>query len=504
MKEIKNVIIQAGGSGTRLGRHTSNKPKCLVEIDGKTLLQMQLEIHSGKRVVVIGDYKIDVLRKYVKTFLSKHDVRIVDASGNKGTLSGLKDAITEIDPEEPILLVWSDLLFQKSIDTHRGDIQVMVTDEFPCRYFLSDSLEIVKETTSKNGIIGSFTFKNKSVLKDIEESGSLVGDWMTNVLGNFDIVRTKMTGVREVGEISHLQKNSSDITCRFFNNISVANGLVKKSCIDNDYLDVIENEKNWYKHVLKHGFNRIPDIKSYEPFVMEFINGTHGHRSGTKWSNDEKKQIFRNICDTLTELHSLERIKASKSDVRDMYLHKTLERVNSVRDLIPFLNEDTLIINGNECANPFSKNRYEHFKEKVSNIDVESFCIVHGDPTFNNFLIKDNKSIVLYDPRGSFSSTKVYGDPDYDWAKLFYSMIGNYDSVNDKNFEIRYKGSEISYSMESNGWEFLEEDFFKISKTNPETINLLNCLIWFSLCGYVRDYDSVLMSYVRGVELWQK
>ena len=69
-----NVIIQAGGLGSRLGRHTKNKPKCLVEFEGKTLLQRQLEKYSDEKIFIIADYKSTVLEKYVVTFFSNYNI----------------------------------------------------------------------------------------------------------------------------------------------------------------------------------------------------------------------------------------------------------------------------------------------------------------------------------------------------------------------------------------------------------------------------------------------
>jgi len=502
--EINHVIIQAGGKGVRLGHHTRNKPKCLVEVNGKTLLQRQLELYHDKKITIIADYKINILRSYIDAFLSEYDISIVDASDGFGTISGLRKSVENYNENVPFLLVWSDLIFDKRITESKGDVQVFVTDNFPCRYYMSDNLDIIKEKTSQNGILGAFTFRCKSVLKSLPESGSLVGEWMKTNEEEQKFVRTKIDFVREVGEFHHLQEEKPTVTSRFFNKISINNGLVTKECIVDEYRNVIEDEKGWYKVVSSLGFSDIPKIVSYEPFVMEYIDGTQGHKSRDKWDAEEKKEILENICETLSRLHSLKKVKPNKNDLEDMYLKKTLDRVQKISSLLPFYEEDTIIINDEEYQNPFSKNNKNNFCEKIKEIDSSEFCTIHGDPTFNNFLIKNDKSIVLYDPRGSFSSTKVYGDPNYDWAKLFYSIVGNYDSVNDKNFDIGCENNVVNYSLQSNGWEFLEDYFYKKSQTDPNNIRIITCLIWFSLCGYVRDYDSILMSYIRGVELWKK
>lgn len=59
-----NVLILAAGEGTRLRPYTLDYPKCMVEIDGESLIDRQLSIlnHVGiKDIVLIGGYKIEML-----------------------------------------------------------------------------------------------------------------------------------------------------------------------------------------------------------------------------------------------------------------------------------------------------------------------------------------------------------------------------------------------------------------------------------------------------------
>ena len=58
------AIILAAGQGTRLRPYTLDRPKCLVEIDGTSLLERQLAVLSAeniRQVVLIGGYRADML-----------------------------------------------------------------------------------------------------------------------------------------------------------------------------------------------------------------------------------------------------------------------------------------------------------------------------------------------------------------------------------------------------------------------------------------------------------
>ncbi len=60
-----NAIILAAGEGTRLRPHTLDRPKCLVEIDGRSLLDRQLAVLTSEQVnpIVIGGYRAEMLAR---------------------------------------------------------------------------------------------------------------------------------------------------------------------------------------------------------------------------------------------------------------------------------------------------------------------------------------------------------------------------------------------------------------------------------------------------------
>ena len=60
-----------------------------------------------------------------------------------------------------------------------------------------------------------------------------------------------------------------------------------------------------------------------------------------------------------------------------------------------------------------------------------------------------------------------------------------------------------SFKSNIENYGVLQNNKFEIYIRPPDI--LLNSLIWFSLAGYViEDYDSILMSFIKGVEYWNK
>ena len=108
------IIIQAGGKGTRLEGLTRNKPKCLVPVNNLPIILYAFEKFKNSEFIIIADYKIDVLRKYLECFASQYKYKIIQAK-KLGTISGIKEAITSLKAKEPFMIMWCDLILSGKI-----------------------------------------------------------------------------------------------------------------------------------------------------------------------------------------------------------------------------------------------------------------------------------------------------------------------------------------------------------------------------------------------------
>jgi thiamine kinase-like enzyme len=230
---------------------------------------------------------------------------------------------------------------------------------------------------------------------------------------------------------------------------------------------------------------------------MERINGKNIY----EYSNlptDGKRVILQKLVSALKELHSLERLPADSFSIKEAYFNKTMSRLQRIRDLIPLADQKTININGRECRNIYYHKR--ELEQKLDSIRCDSFVFIHGDCTFSNLMLKNDTEPVFIDPRGYFGHTELYGDPNYDWAKLYYSVAGNYDRFNLKDFRLTIDNKYIDLKIASNLWEGLEQEFFDLSGTDERTIKLLHAIIWLSLTTYAwQDYDSICGAFYNGL-----
>ena len=501
LKDIEFVVIQSGGIGSRMGKYTSNKPKCLIPYKGKTIIEHLINFFENKKIFIICDHMKDILQSYVREILKRKDIVFIE-SPEKSTTSGLEIFFNHIEYKTPFIVMWSDLILEDNFDANfKKPISVGLTNNFECRWSVENN-KMIKKTSTKNGIIGFFSFSCKSNIENFNSSLSIVGGNLSK-LPEENIEYFEIKKIFEIGTENLYEKILSETTkCRFFNEVQKdeINDIVIKKCIDKNYNNLLDNEINWYK-ILNDKVNFTPKLISENPMTLNLIKGNHIF--DMELSYDEKNKIINSIIQNLNKLHSLEETDSNYSDMEEIYLNKTINRVDSIKSIIPNFSNEEIIINNKLCKNPFHPKNINYFISEIKKTFVDKYNIIHGDPTFSNILIDDNFESFLIDPRGIFGYTKIYGDKNYDWAKLFYSVNGNYDSINSKKFKVSFNGDIVFLDIKSNGFEEFSEKIIMSSKMTTSLMHLHHSLIWLSLTGYVKeDIDSVLYSFYYGIYLW--
>lgn len=120
-------IILAAGMGSRLKKLTQNKPKCMVEVSGTTLIERalrQLDKLKLNRIVIVTGYSCETLINFIEGFDINTPIvfvnnEIYDKTNNIYSLYLAKDYLESDDT----LLLESDLIFENSI------LQQLVNDK---------------------------------------------------------------------------------------------------------------------------------------------------------------------------------------------------------------------------------------------------------------------------------------------------------------------------------------------------------------------------------------
>ena len=151
-----NALILAAGLGTRLGELTSDRPKALVEVAGRTMLEHQLHHLSavGFDKFVINIHHFAAL---VREYLEAHgnfglDIRLSDESGMLlDTGGGIRKAMRLFDDEQPVLVHNVDIfscvdlraLYCGHIESG-ADATLLVAERSTSRYLYFDSQGLLR------------------------------------------------------------------------------------------------------------------------------------------------------------------------------------------------------------------------------------------------------------------------------------------------------------------------------------------------------------------------
>lgn len=488
------IIVQAGGKGTRLGHLTRNKPKALVPIDNLPMLFHLFRKYPESKYIIIGDYKYDVLERYLAAF-AEVDYQMVCASGNAGTCAGLKDSVAKLPQNQPFMLIWSDLILPAEFDLpDKPGNYIGVAKDFLCRWKYENG-RFAEEASDTYGVSGVFVFEDGADLAHVPEEGEFVR-WLAGTGLTFQSL--PLYRVKEYGLLSEYEKLES-ARCRPFNRTYMENGLFVKEPISPQGEALARREAAWYREVQARQFENIPRIASYVPLKMEYIGGKAVYEIDDL-TLEEKKSLLETIIGCLKSIQATKEVPADRASFSEAYIGKTFQRLEKVRDLVPFAKDEYVTVNGRRCRSVFSCR--EQVEQALSRYIPQTFKMIHGDCTFSNIMLREDGSPVLIDPRGYFGYTELYGDPAYDWAKLYYSIVGSYDQFNRKRFFLKINENDVTLQIESNGWENLEPVFFNLLKNEvtPRQIHLIHAIIWLSLTTYAwEDYDSICGAFYNGL-----
>lgn len=496
-KKVEYIIVQAGGRGSRLGYLTKNKPKAMVPVENIPMLFHLFRKFGRKKFIIIADYKKEVLREYLSAFA---DVKyqVVDAVGT-GTCAGIALALRLIPENQSFMLIWSDLVLPEEFELpldYKGSAApqynyVGISKLFLCRWSYANG-KFVEKPSCENGVAGFFLFKDKGELSHVPESGEFV-QWLQREDGLFREIN--LAGTKEFGVLEEYKKLDKQ-KCRPFNRVTSDGNIFVKEAIDRQGERLARRESTWYKKARKKSLSILPRIYDTEPLRMEYIKGSNIYECNLDYEN--KKQMLEKLVSALEKLHVSEQIPADSFSLKEVYFNKTIRRLKRIEDLVPFSRERKITVNGRKCRNVFYyKNELE---KKIEQLHCKKFSFIHGDCTFSNMMIRENGEPVLIDPRGYFGYTEIFGDARYDWAKMYYSIVGNYDKFNLKDFNLDIAGDEIKLEIASNHWEDLEKDFLEMTGVDIYEIKLIHSIIWLSLTTYAwEDYDSICGAFYNGL-----
>lgn len=305
------------------------------------------------------------------------------------------------------------------------------------------------------------------------------------------------------------QFSKDSIVTRSYNDIVFEDNKVIKGVSQDRYLKEIE----WFLEAKNRIPNSTPLIftsikkpiirknnKNLIYYEMQAIDGNNLYQ----WSMDNRdkaEEIFDQVV-SLTILMHQESKKVNGDDIIMMYY---LKPKKAIEDFIKekMFDPDLLRINGIIVQNPVDA-LDKAFKEFHKRLFNTKYSFIHGDLTMSNIVVDQNKKVYLIDPRGAFGNTKIYGDVRYDVAKLFYSIVGNFDSLNSGRFKYEHnlETNDHIFSIMDNGFSSYGDKMLNLFKEDLEVIKFIHATIWLSLIPHTsNNKKQQLCTFCNGVLL---
>lgn len=189
---------------------------------------------------------------------------------------------------------------------------------------------------------------------------------------------------------------------RHFNKITeLGNTLTKEG-------RTVENEAYWYESINQEWSKKYTPRTTYSAGKLE-LEKLEGQTVSNLYIGGERFSLEK-AMNPIIELHNKEtNPTVTKEEIKKFYIDKLRDR--------------------HEHQNQIkSEELHGKLMEYMIGYECKKVTEIHGDPVFTN-IIETKKGYKYIDPRGVMSGKKTqHGDPMYDYAKMYQSIIG-YDFI---------------------------------------------------------------------------
>lgn len=527
---IPNAILVPQDMQKKFGQVTP----ALVPLGNSSMLENIVLKYRNQvdQVFLVCHEQVEEVKKFVE--VKGLNINIIELQEIKDLgytiFEGLKEICNNNDSVEKVYINFADSLLVDSMDNNSNNFAYTAKVESCDLWtYFKDKDGVITDIADKKLLkqspniamhfdkifVGVFCISNP---KDFMEDFSVGCDLFNNNTDSFynalkvyseqfHVTFPEVNTWYDVGHSESYFKAKSGVAARSFNTISIDDkrGILKKSSANKEKLI---DEIKWYLKLPNQIQYLAPRIYDYSlnydnPYVSMEFYGYHTIHESYLYSDlplVRWKEIFNKL---LFIIEDMERYKVAPDKglvdaaLYDIYVTKTFDRLNKLRNEPEFagLFNDDLIINGKG----YSSLEYylQSLPDLINKIIIEEFDgvfnIIHGDLCFANILIEDNYNFMrVIDPRGSFGSFDIYGDSNYELAKLLHSLEGKYDFIIEDLFDVTKKGNYIDFSIYDKNRGVLEifNDVFADKLKNILPIRLIEATLFLSMVPLHDDYPS--------------
>jgi choline kinase len=192
---VTRAILIAAGRGKRLGAHTEDIPKCMVQVGGKPILGWVWDAFRSagiEELVVIRGYRGDVLEGFVRALTP--NVCFVDNTGWQTNNVLLSLACARAYLDRPCLISYSDIIFTPAVaraaTASPAELALVIDREFRVIYEGRTEHPLEEGEVSDLMPDGSVARVGKRALPAAEAVGEFIGLAKLGARGVVTVART--------------------------------------------------------------------------------------------------------------------------------------------------------------------------------------------------------------------------------------------------------------------------------------------------------------------------
>jgi len=535
---VKTIILTAGKIDyTRLpfGTHQSN---ATIPVNGKPVISWILDdlIQKGMTdiTIVVREENTKLHQLLEKHYGQRIHIQLKKVTNPSSILHSLLNGLENLTESQKVQVILGDTLILDSFKDMADSVFVapVLNSLNWCVVHTNQQNEITAYSDKKQldgkehlALCGYYCFSDSNILKQavnksiVDEAKEL----SAALIYYGKEKQLKTVNVQTWFDFGHLESlvksKKSLLRPRHFNALTIdpiLNTITKVS----DKSDKLADELNWYlllPEELKILTPRILSTKDDDKQII-ITQEYYGYPALSELYiyGDLGVSVWQSIIDYLLQVHNLfiqYKTILEPASLQDVYITKTQNRITQLLSQSKYWEElwqyPSIQINKKEYLNiPALLTKLEPQIQELTR--QKTGAIIHGDYCLSNILYDLNNQIVrLIDPRGSFGSKGIYGDPRYDLAKLRHSISGLYDYIVGDLFTIKEKQGVFTYSLfEDEKNQYLSAYLDQALKQKDYQINeieLIEGLLFLSMIPYHADhFRRQQMMYVRSIEILNK
>lgn len=298
---------------------------------------------------------------------------------------------------------------------------------------------------------------------------------------------------------------------RYFNSLKYDSefGTITKTSKN---ISAFRNQLAWFKQVPN-------ELESFLPKIYEMDCGDNPYIKMEILTSSTLSEIFINkrinigawneVAKKIKKIINMfakyeVKSNAASALAEEMYIVKTRKRIIEYKEInnnafSMYINFDKDIINLD-----FILSNLEEFVLRSGLSNINSLTPIHGDFCFSNVLYDSrSRHIKMIDPRGEFGLPGIYGDPDYDIAKLTHSYSGGYDFIISDRFKLLIdgkciKGCELEFDDYHDKVAKIINNILEIRHHNNLRIRAIETLLFLSMLPLHNDQPNrqLAMQYI--------